>query len=152
MPEHASSVPRRSMDRAMAFPEQFATEILIDHSNHEDQAETDAQGYLRDPADWSETFARIQAAREGLRLTPRHWAVIRHLRGCYARHGLPMSCLDLDTILHFRARWPRAAGQPRWFPDLFPAGGLSEQGHRLAGLPRGKSLIGLRLNQSTFPT
>ncbi|WP_328987509.1 TusE/DsrC/DsvC family sulfur relay protein [Thiorhodovibrio winogradskyi] len=136
----------------MAFPEQFATEILIDHSNHEDQAETDAQGYLRDPADWSETFARIQAAREGLRLTPRHWAVIRHLRGCYARHGLPMSCLDLDTILHFRARWPRAAGQPRWFPDLFPAGGLSEQGHRLAGLPRGKSLIGLRLNQSTFPT
>jgi tRNA 2-thiouridine synthesizing protein E len=141
----------------MAFPEQSAKEILIDHSISRDQAEaktktgtktgtktetkTDAQGYLRDPADWSETFARIQAAREGLRLTSRHWAVIRHLRRCYARHGLPMSCLDLDTMLHFRARWPRAAGQPRWLPDLFPAGGLSEQGHRLAGLPRGQGTV-----------
>lgn len=107
---------------------------------------TDAQGYLRDPADWSEAFVCAQAEREGLRLTARHWSVIRHLRRCFDRHELPMACLDLDTILYFRARWPRAAGQPRWFPGLFPDGGLSRQGHRLAGLPRGDQTGSQRLD------
>ncbi len=97
---------------------------------------TDEDGYLLNPADWSEDFASALAAREGLRLTSRHWAVIRHLRGYFHDHNIPVGCADLDTVLHFRVRWPRVAGQPRWWPGLFPAGGLRRQGHRLAGLPR----------------
>jgi tRNA 2-thiouridine synthesizing protein E len=145
MPEYPLAAPNWRLNPARAVPEKNAGEIRIDPSVNRNQAETDAQGYLRNPADWSESFARIQAAREGLRLTPRHWAVIRHLRNCFATHGLPMGCLDLETILYFRARWPRAAGQPRWFPGLFPDGGLSQQGHRLAGLPRGQSTAGPQL-------
>ncbi|WPL13476.1 Sulfurtransferase TusE [Thiorhodovibrio litoralis] len=107
---------------------------------------TDEQGYLRNPADWSEDYACAVAEQEGLRLTPRHWAVIRYLRDYVTEHSVPVSCADLDTILHFRACWPRACGQPRWLPGLFPAGGLRKQGHRLAGLPRGDRRAGCRLD------
>lgn len=97
---------------------------------------TDAEGYLLDPKDWSEDFAIALAEREGLRLTPQHWCVIRYLRGCFSQDRTTSCCCDIDAFLHFRANWPRARGQPRWFPGLFPKGGLTEQGHRLAGLPR----------------
>lgn len=107
---------------------------------------TDADGYLLNPADWSEDFACALAEREGLRLTPRHWAVIRYLRGYFCTYRIPASCCDLETILHFRAHWPRVAGQPRWLPGLFPAGGLRQQGHRLAGLPRPEQSSGCRLD------
>ena len=35
--------------------------------------ETDAEGYLVHREQWSEDFARAQAAREGLALTGEHW-------------------------------------------------------------------------------
>ncbi|WPL17006.1 Sulfurtransferase TusE [Thiorhodovibrio winogradskyi] len=109
-------------------------------------APTDQDGYLLNPEDWSEAFTHALAAREGLRLTPRHWAVIYYLRGCFQGQRIPAGCCDLDTILHFRAYWPRVSGQPRWFPGLFPGGGLREQGHRLAGLPRLDKASGCRLD------
>ncbi|HSB99298.1 MAG TPA: TusE/DsrC/DsvC family sulfur relay protein, partial [Burkholderiaceae bacterium] len=49
---------------------------------------TDTEGYLCNLADWSEDFAREQAAREGLVLTPDHWELIRFLREHYAAHGV----------------------------------------------------------------
>ena len=39
---------------------------------------TDSEGYLVDPAEWSEGFAKAQAEREGLRLDAEHWEVIRY--------------------------------------------------------------------------
>ena len=43
--------------------------------------DTDEEGYLVDPADWSEAFAAQQARRENLTLGPLHWQVIAFMRG-----------------------------------------------------------------------
>ena len=46
----------------------------------ERRVETDAEGFLIDPADWDEAVAEAIAAREGVELTDEHWAVIRFMR------------------------------------------------------------------------
>lgn len=97
---------------------------------------TDSEGYLVNPADWSEGFARAQAVAEGLVLTGAHWEVIRYLRRHYAEHGTQASVRDL--VQHFRALWGREEGGSRNLHRLFPRGGPQKQGNRLAGLLRTK--------------
>jgi tRNA 2-thiouridine synthesizing protein E len=97
---------------------------------------TDGEGYLVDPGDWSEGFAREQAALEGLALDAEHWEVISYLRAHYARHGAQASVRDM--IRHFRAVWDRDRGSNRYLHKLFPRGGPQKQGNRLAGLLRTK--------------
>jgi len=97
---------------------------------------TDSEGYLVDPSDWSEAFARTLAEAEGLTLTAKHWAVIRFLREHYRRHGTQASVRDM--IKHFRAQWGREAGNSAALHRLFPQGGPQKQGNRLAGLLRTK--------------
>jgi tRNA 2-thiouridine synthesizing protein E len=96
----------------------------------------DSEGYLVDPQDWSEDFARALAAEEGLALTGEHWELIRYLRAYYARHGVQASVRDM--IAHFREVWGREQGSNRGLHRLFPCGGPQKQGNRLAGLLRTK--------------
>jgi TusE/DsrC/DsvC family sulfur relay protein len=42
--------------------------------------DTDEEGYLVDPAGWSEAVAEELARRENLRLEPLHWRVIGFMR------------------------------------------------------------------------
>jgi len=100
----------------------------------EGQVLTDSEGYLVDPADWSEAFARALAAVEGLALTAEHWEVIRFLRASYARQGTQATVRDM--IAHFRATWGQERGSNRYLHRLFPRGGPQKQGNRLAGLLR----------------
>ncbi len=97
---------------------------------------TDSEGYLVDPADWSEGFARVQAANEGLELNTEHWEVIRFLRERYAKQGYQASVRDM--IRHFRQVWGATRGSNRYLHGLFPLGGPQKQGNRLAGLLRTK--------------
>jgi len=97
---------------------------------------TDGEGYLVDPADWSEGFVREQAALEGLVLKAEHWELIRFLRDHYARHGRQASVRDM--IRAFRKVWGSAKGSNRYLHELFPRGGPQKQGNRLAGLLRTK--------------
>jgi tRNA 2-thiouridine synthesizing protein E len=97
---------------------------------------TDGEGYLVDPRDWSEEFARAEAALEGLALTAEHWEVIRLLREHYARHGVQMTVRGM--IRHFRSLWGADKGSNRYLHRLFPRGGPQKQGNRLAGLLRTK--------------
>lgn len=97
---------------------------------------TDSEGYLVDPGDWSEAFARSQAAQEGLELTAEHWELIRFLRTHYARHGT--QAIVRDMIRHFRNAWGAEKGTSRYLHKLFPRGGPQKQGNRLAGLLRTK--------------
>lgn len=97
---------------------------------------TDAEGYLVDPADWSEGFARALAQVEGLILTDVHWELIRWLREHYARTGTQASVRDM--VKHFRQAWGDAAGSSAALHRLFPSGGPQKQGNRLAGLLRTK--------------
>jgi len=96
----------------------------------------DSEGYLVDPQDWSEAFARTLAEEEGLRLSAEHWELIRWLRAHYIRHGTQPSVRDM--ISHFRQIWGRERGSNRYLHQLFPRGGPQKQGNRLAGLLRTK--------------
>jgi tRNA 2-thiouridine synthesizing protein E len=100
------------------------------------QIDTDSEGYLVDPADWSEDFVRAQAAAEQLQLTAEHWELIRYLRAHYARHGTQATVRDM--IRHFRRTWDAERGSNRYLHRLFPRGGPQKQGNRLAGLLRTK--------------
>ena len=97
---------------------------------------TDSEGYLVNPADWTEAFARSLAAAEGLPLTAEHWEVIRFLRERYARHATQATVRDM--IRHFRRVWGSERGSNRYLHRLFPRGGPQKQGNRLAGLLRTK--------------
>lgn len=97
---------------------------------------TDAEGYLVDRSEWTEDFARAQAAREGLALTPEHWEVIRFLREHFERHGVQAQVRLM--IRHFREAWGPGRGNNHHLHDLFPVGGPQKQGNRLAGLLKTK--------------
>ena len=97
---------------------------------------TDSEGYLVDPADWSEAYANTLADSEGLTLGNEHWEVIRYLREHYAHHGAQASVRDM--IRHFRTLWGADRGSNRYLHQLFPRGGPQKQGNRLAGLLRTK--------------
>ena len=97
---------------------------------------TDSEGYLVDPADWSEGFVKALATRDELILTAEHWEVIRYLREYYARRGAQANVRDM--IRRFRKVWGAERGSNRHLHRLFPRGGPQKQGNRLAGLLRTK--------------
>lgn len=98
--------------------------------------ETDAEGYLVDPAQWSEDFARVLAEREGLTLTDAHWEVVRFLRQRFAATSTQATVRDM--VRHFTRVWGDEVGSSRALHRLFPRGGPQKQGNRLAGLLRTK--------------
>ncbi len=97
---------------------------------------TDSEGYLVNPGDWTEDFARRLAEQEGLKLEQEHWEVIRYQRNWYAKHGQQASVRDM--IKHFRELWGCDKGCNHYIHKLFPQGGPQKQGNRLAGLLRTK--------------
>jgi len=98
--------------------------------------ETDSEGYLVDRDQWSEDFAREQARREGLELTPAHWEVIRYLRDYFFEHGVQAQVRAM--IRHFTEAWGPERGSNHHLHEMFPRGGPQKQGNRLAGLLRTK--------------
>lgn len=97
---------------------------------------TDGEGYIINPAEWSEGFARALAEGDRLPLTVEHWEVIRHLREHYAAHGRQASVRDM--IRHFKQVWGDDRASNRYLHKIFPQGGPQKQGNRLAGLLRTK--------------
>lgn len=97
---------------------------------------TDSEGYLVDPGEWSEEFARKLALQEELELKHEHWEIIRFQRDWYAKHGQQASVRDM--IKHFRKLWDETKGSNKYLHQLFPRGGPQKQGNRLAGLLRTK--------------
>lgn len=97
---------------------------------------TDSEGYLVDPADWSEDFARQLAELEGLKMNAEHWELVRYLREHYARRSTQATVRDM--IRHFRTVWGNERASNRYLHKLFPRGGPQKQGNRLAGLLRTK--------------
>jgi tRNA 2-thiouridine synthesizing protein E len=96
----------------------------------------DSEGYLLNLADWSEAFAKAQAAAEGLTLTPAHWAVIRFLREHWQEHGVQAQVRVM--VRHFSQAWGAPLGSNHHLHELFPVGGPQKQGNRLAGILRTK--------------
>ncbi len=131
-PDDASGSPGVFPAGSNAYPGMETRTLLVNGR----EVLTDSEGYLVDPADWSEGFARGLAAGEELALTDEHWEIIRYLRQYYSDHGSQASVRDM--IRYFRKVWDAERGSNRYLHRLFPRGGPQKQGNRLAGLLRTK--------------
>ncbi|MEW5728660.1 MAG: TusE/DsrC/DsvC family sulfur relay protein [Pseudomonadota bacterium] len=92
--------------------------------------ETDAEGYLVDPADWSEDVARELARREGITLTDEHWTVLRFMRDYLDDHHIAP---DARHVMKHLTQ-TTGAGRNRVF-ELFPYGYV-QQACKIAGMRR----------------
>lgn len=93
----------------------------------------DNEGFLLDPAEWTEDVARELAAREHIALGDDHWALIRFMREYYDEHAIPA---DARFAIRFlaEARGHGANARKRLF-ELFPYGYV-KQACRIAGMRR----------------
>jgi cobyrinic acid a,c-diamide synthase len=97
---------------------------------------TDVEGYLKNTDEWTEDFAKVQAAAENLHLTETHWQVISYLRAYFEEHRVQAQVRAM--ILHFSKAWGPERGNNHYLHELFPVGGPQKQGNRLAGLLKTK--------------
>ena len=93
----------------------------------------DNEGYLVDPADWSDEVAEALARAEHIVLTEEHWAVLRFMRQYYEEHAIPA---DARFAIRYLAedRGHGANARKRLF-ELFPYGYV-KQACRIAGMRR----------------
>ena len=97
--------------------------------------ETDANGYLADPNDWSEALARLIAADEEIELTDKHLDVLNYLREEWFDNGNNQP--NERTILKAMGeRWGARISSKDLY-DLFPKM-PSKQGGKIAGLPESR--------------
>jgi dissimilatory sulfite reductase related protein len=93
----------------------------------------DNEGYLVDPADWSDELAETLAREESIALTEEHWAVIRFMRRYYEDNAIPA---DARFAIRFlAAERGHGAGARRRLFELFPYGYV-KQACRIAGMRR----------------
>lgn len=96
---------------------------------------TDGEGYLVDPADWSEQLAAVLARQENIELTDTHWIAIRFMREFYQEHQV---IPDVRFVTRHLAA--QVGGSRNLVFELFPYGYV-KQACRIAGMrrPRGWS-------------
>lgn len=89
--------------------------------------DVDAEGFLTDPAQWTEEIAAAIAADCGIdALTDRHWAVVRFMREAYLRDGQAPTIRTLG----------KTSGVPvKELYQLFPKG-PAKLAARIGGIPK----------------
>lgn len=92
--------------------------------------EVDADGYLVDPADWTEEWAIATARAAQLELTPEHWAAIRFMRAFLELHQVAP---DARFVMRHLSE-TSGASRNRLF-ELFPYG-YPGQACKIAGMRR----------------
>lgn len=115
-----------------AYRETASRELIVNGRS----IQVDSEGYLIDLDDWSEGFARAQAAEEELELTDEHWQVINFIREYHNEHRVQPQVRVM--ISHFTQKWGAEKGSNLYLHELFPRGGPQKQGNRLAGIRRTK--------------
>lgn len=97
---------------------------------------TDDEGYLVDPAQWSEQLAQALARQENIELTEVHWNAIRFMRDYFQEHQV---IPDVRFVTRHLAAQYEGASRNLVF-ELFPYGYV-KQACRIAGMrrPRGWS-------------
>ena len=97
--------------------------------------ETTDSGYLVNAEDWTENLAERMSAFEGLKLSERHWDVIKHLREEFFNNGGNQPNTR-KLVKHFEKLWGEKIDAKVLY-DLFP-GDPSKQGGRISGLPESR--------------
>ena len=93
----------------------------------------DDQGYLLDPADWSEDLARELARQENIELTEPHWLAIRYMREYFAEHQV---IPDVRFVTRHLAA--SIGGSRNLVFELFPYGYV-KQACKIAGMRKPRS-------------
>ena len=98
---------------------------------------TDPEGYLEDPADWSEDAACELARTENVELGEDHWKVIRFMRAFHEEHQVAADVRHVTR--HLKEEHGKEDARKLLF-DLFPYGYV-KQACKIAGMrkPRGWS-------------
>jgi len=94
--------------------------------------DVDGEGFLRDPAQWTEAIAHDIAFAAGIEeLTDRHWQVIAYMRATYLRTGTAPTIRTLA----------KASGVPiKELYALFPKG-PAKLAAKIAGIPKPRGCI-----------
>jgi len=94
--------------------------------------DVDAEGFLTDPAQWTEQIARAIAAENGVpELSDRHWLVVRFMRERYLATGTAPSIRSLG----------KESGVPiKELYELFPKG-PAKLAAKIGGIPKPKGCI-----------
>ncbi|MCW2478202.1 sulfurtransferase TusE [Candidatus Symbiopectobacterium sp. NZEC135] len=95
--------------------------------------ETDAQGYLLNSADWSESLAPLLAEQEDIVLTDAHWEVVRFVRHFYLEFNTSPAIRMLVKAM--AQKHGEEKGNSRYLYRLFPKG-PAKQATKIAGLPK----------------
>lgn len=80
--------------------------------------DTDAQGYLKNSADWSEALAPLLAEQEGIVLTEPHWEVVRFVRAFYQEFNTSPAIRMLVKAM--AQKYGEEKGNSRYLYRLFP--------------------------------
>ncbi len=91
----------------------------------------DAEGYLVNPADWTEEVAVELARREGIQLGEDHWDVIRFMRRFYEENQV---AADARFVIRHLMERLGPGSRNRLF-ELFPYG-YPGQACKIAGMRR----------------
>ena len=95
--------------------------------------ETNDEGYLADINDWDEEVAQALADKEGIKLTQKHFDLIKYLREEHINNGGNEP--NERTILKALGDVWGSKPSSKDTYDLFP-GAPSKQGRKVAGLPK----------------
>jgi TusE/DsrC/DsvC family sulfur relay protein len=90
----------------------------------------DNDGYLVDPDEWTEDWARETARAANIELTAEHWEAIRFMRGYYDEHRIPA-----DARFVIRHLTETLGADRNCLFELFP-GGYPGHACRIAGMGR----------------
>ncbi len=98
--------------------------------------ETDAEGYLVEPLNWTEEVAIELARHENIQLTEAHWDALHFMREYYMEHQI---AADVRHVMKYLAQKYGAESRNMIF-ELFPYGYV-KQACKIAGMrrPRGWS-------------
>jgi len=99
--------------------------------------ETDAEGYLLNPAEWNEEVTRLIATFEGMTLTDTHWGLVGYVREYHKEHQRHPTMHNLVMSLgkqHGEGYSDRKAYE-KFLYELFPKGPVQTL-CKLAGLPK----------------
>lgn len=97
------------------------------------EIETDAQGYLKNSADWDEALAPLLAEQEAITLTDAHWEVICFVREFYLEFNTSPAIRMLVKAMG--QKYGEEKGNSRYLFRLFPEG-PAKQATKIAGLPK----------------
>jgi TusE/DsrC/DsvC family sulfur relay protein len=98
------------------------------------QALRDAEGYLVNPDEWTDSIAIELAAEEGIELNQHHWQILRFMNKYYAEHNVAPDVRHVIAYLATANKSDKKEAKKKVF-ELFPYGYV-KQACKISGMKR----------------